>query len=134
MLIETDVLLASLNPADRANLPARKVLSQDGLLLSPYSLLELNLLARAEKLLIRDYHAFADDLGTLLEASSITILSDRPEYHSSARALEDKFKLTFFDSLHAAVSKVRGEVLASFDRSYDKLANEGVRRIDPRDV
>jgi len=52
MLFETDVLLAALNPADPANKPARKVLDQEGLLLSPYSLLELNLLSRAEKLVI----------------------------------------------------------------------------------
>jgi predicted nucleic acid-binding protein len=133
MLIETDVLLATLNPADPANQPARKVLNQDGLLLSPYSLLEVNLLARAQKLLIRDYNDFADDLGTLLEVSSVKILSDRAEYHSSARRLETRFKLTFFDSLHAAVSKVRREMLVSFDKSYDRIANDGVRRIDPRD-
>jgi predicted nucleic acid-binding protein len=134
MLIETDVLLAALNPADPANPSARKVLDQEGLLLSPYSLLEVNLLARSEKLLIRDYDAFAGDLGALLDACSVQTLSDRAEYHSSARRLETRFKLTFFDSLHAAVSKLQKEMLVSFDRAYDRLSNEGVRRIDPRDI
>jgi uncharacterized protein with PIN domain len=62
MHIETDVFLAALNPEDPANLAARKVLDQEGLLLSPYSLLEVNLLARAEKLTIREFDSFADDL------------------------------------------------------------------------
>ena len=134
MLFETDVLLAALNPADPANKPARKVLDQEGLLLSPYSLLEVNLLARAEKLVIRHFDDFADDLAALLDASSVKTLSDRAEYHSSARRLEARFKLTFFDSLHAAVSKVQREMLVSFDRAYDVLSKEGVRRIDPRDI
>ena len=134
MLIETDVLLAALNPADPGSKPARKVLGQERLMLSPYSLLELNLLARAGRLSISDYDGFADDLGALLDACSVKTLSDRAEYHASARRLESRFKLTFFDSLHAAVSKLQKEVLVSFDRAYDKLRDEGVRRIDPRDV
>ena len=45
MLFETDVLLAALNPKDPLNPSARKVMDQDALLLSPFSLLEVNLLA-----------------------------------------------------------------------------------------
>ena len=134
MLFETDVLLAALNPADPANKPARKVLDHEGLSLSPYSLLELNLLSRAEKLVIRNFDDFADDLAALLDACSVKTLGDRAEYHSSARKLETRFRLTFFDSLHAAVSKVQREMLVSFDRAYDGLGKEGVRRIDPRDI
>ncbi len=68
---------------------------------------------------------------TLLDARSVWTLSDRPEFHSEARRLESRFKLTFFDSLHAAVSKVQKEIIVSSDESYDKLSKEGVRRIDP---
>jgi predicted nucleic acid-binding protein len=74
---------------------------------------------------------FANDLGALLSAFSVIIMNDRPQYHSVARKFESRFRLTFFDSLHAAVSKVEGEILASFDRVYDRLEDEGVKRIDP---
>ena len=134
LLIETDVLLAVLNRTDPANLLARKVLEQDALLLSPFSLLEVNLLARAGKLEIKNFAGFAKDLAQLLSARSIRTLNDRPEYHSEARHLESAFRLTFFDSLHSAVAKVQREVIVSFDRAYDRLAKEGIKRLDPKDL
>lgn len=134
LLIETDVLLAVLNRSDPANLLARKALEQDGLSLSPFSLLEVNLLARAGKLEIKNFGGFAKDLTQLLSAKSIRTLNDRPEYHSEARRLESAFRLTFFDSLHGAVAKVQREVIVSFDRAYDRLAREGIKRLDPKDL
>ncbi|MGI0078754.1 MAG: type II toxin-antitoxin system VapC family toxin [Nitrososphaerales archaeon] len=130
MLVETDVLLAALNSSDPVNEQALKILDQAPLL-SPFSLLETSLLARAGKLEISDYGDFWKDLGALLGTFSVEVLSDRTLYHSVARKFESRFKLTFFDSLHAAVSKVEGEILASFDHAYDRLKNEGVKRIDP---
>jgi predicted nucleic acid-binding protein len=134
LLFETDVLLAALNPKDPLNLPARRALGQEALSLSPFTLLEVNLLARAGKLEISDFNGFAGDLSALLDASSIQTLSDRPEYHSEARRFESEFKLTFFDSLHAAVSRVKKETLISFDRTYDKLSRAGVKRLDPEEI
>ena len=134
MLIETDVLVGALNPADPVNGTARKVLRQGPLLLSPFSLLELNLLSRARKLEIKNFGNFAKDLSALLITSSITTLNDRSEYHSEANRLESRFKLSFFDSLHGAVSKVQRQVIVSFDKTYDRLADEGITRIDPKDV
>ena len=134
MLFETGVLLAALNPQDPLNTPARKVMRQEDLLLSPFSLLEVNLLARAGKLEILNYDDFASDLNALLDASSIHTLNDRPEYHSEARRFESEFHLSFFDSLHGAVSKVQKETLASFDRAYEKLSKTGVRRLDPAEI
>ena len=134
MIFETDVLLAALNPKDPLNSPARKVIEQDALLLSPFSLLEVNLLARAGKLEILNFDDFARDLNALLDANSIRTLSDRAEYHSQARRFESEFNLTFFDSLHGAVSKVQKETIVSFDRTYDKLSKAGVRRLDPTEI
>ena len=134
MLIETDVLLAAINPRDPARRYALKMLDQGNLRLSPYSLLEIHLLNRAEKLSIQNFKAFADDLSALFEMQKITTLSDRPEYHAQASTLESRFKLTFFDSLHAAVAKVEKEIIVSFDRSYDRISGTGVKRIDPREL
>jgi predicted nucleic acid-binding protein len=134
LIIETDVLLAALNPKDPVNGLARKVIEHDVLMLSPFSLLEVNLLVRAGTLEISDFDEFARDLGALLDARTIRILNDRPEYHSEAHRLETRYKLTFFDSLHGAVSKVQREIIVSFDRVYDGLSKEGVRRLDPKDI
>jgi predicted nucleic acid-binding protein len=131
MLIETDVLLAALNNIDPLNEPALRVLNS-GPFLSPFTVFEINMLYRAEKLEIKDYDLFAKDLESLLSTSSVQVLPDRARYHSVARHLETRFKLSFFDSLHGAVSKVEGEMIASFDRTYDKLSSEGIKRIDPR--
>lgn len=128
------MLLAALNPNDPLNSPARKVMEHDALLLSPFSLLEVNLLARAGKLEILNFSDFARDLSALLDASSIRTLNDRAEYHSEARRLESEFELSFFDSLHGAVSRVQKEILVSFDRTYDKLRKAGVRRLDPKEI
>jgi predicted nucleic acid-binding protein len=134
LLFETDVLLAALNPNDPLSSPARRVMGQDDLLLSPFSLLEVNLLARAGKLEILNFGDFARDLNALLDASSIRTLNDRAEYHSEARRFESEFKLTFFDSLHGAVSRVQKETIVSFDRTYDKLSKVGVIRLDPKEI
>ena len=134
MLFETDVLLAALNPKDPLNPQARKVMKQDALLLSPYSLLEVNLLGRAGKLEILNFGDFARDLNALFDASSIRTLNDRAEYHSEARRFESEFKLSFFDSLHGAVSRVQKEPIVSFDRTYDKLSKAGVMRLDPKEI
>ena len=124
------MLHAALNRGDPLNQIARNTLDRSPLL-SPFSLQETNLLGRAGKLEIRNYDEFAKDLGSLLSAFSIKIINDRPEFHSVARKFESRFRLTFFDSLHAAISKQEGEALASFDRAYDKLEGAGVKRIDP---
>lgn len=133
MLFETDVLLAALNSNDPVNPFALKVLGGEGPILSPFALFETNLLARAGKLKVLDYDEYAKNVGAVLSTYSVRILADKPQYHAFARKFESRYsKLTFFDSLHAAVSRVEGEVLASFDHVYDWL--EGVKRINPRDL
>ena len=62
MLIETDILLAAINPNDPLRSYALAVLEHQNLRLSPYLLLEIHLLDKAKKLDVRDFDAFADDL------------------------------------------------------------------------
>ena len=100
--------------------------------MSPFSILELNLLRRAKKLEIRDLQEFSSALSDLIKKRAVRLLPDKPEYHYQAYLFEKQFRLTFFDSLHAGVSKIEGETLLSFDKSYDRLAGVGVARVDPR--
>ena len=134
MLFETDVLLAAMNSKDPVHTLALKVFGSGTAFLSPFSLLEINLLSRAGKLEILDYKDYANNLGALLNSYSVEVRSDKTLYHSVAREFEFRHKLTFFDSLHDAVSKVEGDVLASIERVYDRLDNEGVKRINPREL
>ncbi len=132
MLIETDILLAALNPSDPLRKYALRGLDQEHLNLSPYSLLELYLLVRAKKLEVRDHLGFAQNLSSFLNQYSVRTLHDRPEHHAKAFELESTFRLTYFDSLHAAVALNEGEKILSFDRSYDRLKEHELTRIDPR--
>ena len=91
------------------------------------------MLERARKFEIPNFERFSGDMQDLFQAKRIRPLADKIMYHSQGRALESRFKLTYFDSLHAAVAKVEKETLASFDRSYDRLSDSGVKRLDPRD-
>jgi predicted nucleic acid-binding protein len=132
LLIETDVLLASIIPDHPHRAPALKALIIDNLKLSPYTPFELNLLIRAGKLKVRSLQSFTRNLERLLNSREITILPDRLQYHAKAQKNEKRYQLTFFDSLHSAAAIVEDQDLCSFDRAYDRLKEEGLRRIDPR--
>jgi len=134
LLVETDVLLAVIKVDDSLRKYGVKAFEQANLVLSPFALIELNFLRRAKKLVIDNYPGFSLALTELLASHEVRLLADKPEYHLQASLLERQFHLTFFDSLHAGVSKIEGETLLSFDRSYDKLEGAGVKRIDPRSI
>ena len=123
-----------MNEDDRGSEAARKTIAQGTVSLSPFALLEINLLARAGKLEIRSYREFGTDLQALLDANDVQVLADAPGYHAEARRLETRYKLTFFDSLHAAVARLRMEVIVSSDKGYDRLSGEDIVRLDPERV
>jgi predicted nucleic acid-binding protein len=132
LLIETDVLLAALNSRDPLCVTARRVLAHEHLLLSPYSLLELNLLTRAGKIRIREFDNYATKLNAFFRSRGITILPDNPQNHAIAHNIESQYGLTFFDSLHAAAAKNESQSLISFDASYKRLRKMGIKHVDPR--
>ena len=51
---------------------------------------------------------------------------------SMASELREKFKLTYFDSLHCASAILYDGVILSVDEAYDKVSE--VHRIDPRSL
>ena len=123
-MIETDILLALISPKDRHHTDAVTLL--DGLLgevkISPYSLIELNLLLKSGEILVKDIPAFYDILSELLRYRRVSTFPVKPEYHREAFKLREKYKhLTYFDSLHAAVGIVENLELVSYDREYAEL-------------
>lgn len=131
MLIETDVILAAINPQDPSRYLAKRVIVYNKLMLSPYSPLEINLLVRAKRITPVNFKKFMEQLGSLIKRFEIRLLFDEPRYHGIASILESKYGLTFFDSLHASVALANKTPIVSFDSSYDKISEKGFKRIEP---
>jgi len=128
-LVETDVIVAAINVRDPLHELAKSILSRGKMMLSPYALIELNLLIRSRIIVVRDYSAFWRKMNNLLEYYEIKVLAPKPEYHLEASILRDKYNLSYFDSLHAATSIIEGLTLISFDRDYGNV--EGLKYVHP---
>lgn len=131
MLIESDVILAAINPQDPFSKIAKKIIVENRFQLSPYSSIEINLLVRAKKVRPKDFKKFMEQLDNLIRRFEIVLLADEPRYHGIASILEGKYHLTFFDSLHASTALVNKTPIVSFDTSYDKIREKGFKRIEP---
>ncbi|MCD6154278.1 MAG: PIN domain-containing protein [Candidatus Verstraetearchaeota archaeon] len=124
ILIETDILLALISHGDKHHADVVKFL--DNLLgkikISPYSLIELNLLLKSRTIIVKEVTAFYNALSNLLKYREISTFPIKPEYHCEAFKLREKYKfLTYFDSLHAAVGIVENLEIVSYDKEYAKL-------------
>ncbi len=132
MIFETDALLAGIISDHPYRASAHSAFLLENPRLSPYTLIETNSIIRAGRLRIQSLQSFARGLDRLLSTYEIKILPDSPRYHARAREIEVKYNLSFFDSLHGATALLEGGEICSFDRAYDRLKREGLRRIDPR--
>jgi len=131
VLIESDLVIAAINPRDPSRNIAKKIIVENKLTLSPYSSLEINLLVRAKRIKPINFKKFMEDLDDLVRRFEIKLLSDEPRYHGIASILEGKYGLTFFDSLHASVALANKTPILSFDHSYDQIREKGFKRIEP---
>jgi len=121
VLVETDFLLAIMNEKDRLHKIFIDIMEKERLMLSPFSLIELNMLYLCGKLVVKDYEKFQEDLNSFLDYYSIKIISDSPIYHSKAFNLRKKYNVSYFDSLHASVAIVKNVLLLSSDSAYSKI-------------
>ncbi len=123
ILIETDVILSSINIKDPKHYEAEKVLEKFSgkTLLSPYTLLEINLLIKSKLIKVKNTELFWNEIGNMLAYYGIIILNTKPKYHSLAYSLREKYGLTYFDSLHAASAICEKVSLISYDSEYDKV-------------
>jgi len=117
-LIETDIILAVASPRDKNHETALKALRiLKPLLLSPYSLVELDLLVSSGRIKVA-LPDFYWALESLIAYYSINLPSPRPTHMEKALALRTEHHLSYFDSLHAAVAISAGATLVSFDKKY----------------
>jgi len=90
--------------------------------ISPYSLIELNLLLKSGEIIVKDIVAFYDILSELLKYRRIGTFPTKPEYHREAFKLREKYRfLTYFDSLHAAVGIIENLEMVSYDGRYAEI-------------
>ena len=117
-LIETDMILAAASPKDKHHATALKVLhSAKPLLLSPYSLIELDLIVCSGRIrvVLPDFYWA---LESLLAYYGVSVPPPQPLHLGKALALRAEYGLSYFDSLHAAVAVSTGATLVSFDKRY----------------
>lgn len=124
MLVETDVLVAALDPKDPNYHIAKRVFTRRKIFLSPYALIELDLLIRSGNVIVRDYIAFWHKLNDALEQYGIRIATPTPLHLATAHKLREQYGLTYFDSLHATIALAGNLELVSFDKgAYSKIPN-----------
>ncbi|RLF97615.1 MAG: hypothetical protein DRN49_07275 [Thaumarchaeota archaeon] len=124
MLIETDILLALVSVEDKHHMEALKLVEklEGKLVLSPYSLIELDLIIRSGRVLISDIPAFYQAISTFLDYRRIRRIPPKPIYHAEAYRLRQKHgELAYFDSLHAAVSITEKLEHISYDNVYERI-------------
>jgi len=121
VIIETDILVALASREDKHHLEAKEVLEKaDSVSLSPYSLFELDLLIASGVIKVEPT-AFYRALADVLSYFEITILRPEPSHLATAWELRNKYGLSFFDSLHAAVAIEERDILVSYDRAYSSV-------------
>ncbi len=121
VLIETDIIIALASRTDRHHKDVKKLLNNlASVKLSPYSLIELDLLIMSHSLIVKTPE-FYQVLNDTLKYYDISVLTSSPSHFTRAWYLRDKYDLTFFDSLHAATALEEREILVSYDRTYAKI-------------
>ncbi|MBS7251513.1 MAG: PIN domain-containing protein [Candidatus Freyarchaeota archaeon] len=131
-IVETDILLALISREDKHHTEVVKLLDKFAgeIQLSPYSLIELDLLLKSEEIIVAESKTFYSLVGKVLKYRQIGLSEIKPEYHGKAWELREKNKeLTYFDSLHAAVGLMENLELVSYDKEYTKI--EGLKYSPP---
>ena len=122
-LIETDLILSAVSREDKHHRTSVKLIEKlsGELVLSPYTLIELNLLLKIGKIVVTNVEDFYTHLDAFLNYWGIEVQALKVTYHKKAHQIREEYGLRYFDSLHAAVGIIEGLELVSYDRSYTKI-------------
>jgi len=132
VLIETDIILALASAGDKHHREAVEVVrSIKPLRLSPYALVELDLLILSGRIEVR-IPEFYEGLANTLIYYGIEVVKPSPKHFEKAWKLRERYGLTYFDSLHASTAIVENEVLVSYDRIYSNVKE--LRCITPQEA
>ena len=131
-LVETDFILALASRRDAHHDEAVRILEELGveLALSPYAILELELMASSGALKVASLEALHRALQDVLDYYGVRVLPPRPAHLAKAAELRARYaELSYFNSLHAGAAMVEGEELVSYDGVYASI--EGLRYVHP---
>jgi len=131
VVIETDFLIALISKGDKHHSEVKEILEKlSKALLSPYSFIELDLLINSGVLKVKPSD-FYRALANVLTYYGVFVPRIKPGHLMRAWDLRNRYNLTFFDSLHAAVAIEESEVLMSYDRVYSIVKE--LKYLHPRD-
>ena len=132
MLIETDFLISLVRENDRHHIRTLKILEKfrGHIKLSPYALTELDLLVWSNTFKVKDKELFFKLLEETLNYYTIETLKPKFTHVAKAYELREKYSLSFFDSLHAAVANIENIPLLSYDKTYSKI--EEIKYVNPQ--
>jgi len=131
MLIETDFLISLVRENDRHHIRTLKILEKlrGHIKLSPYTLTELDLLVWSNTFKVKDKELFFKLLEETLNYYTIETLKPKFTHVAKAYELREKYSLSFFDSLHAAVAMIENIPLLSYDKTYSKIKE--IKHVNP---
>jgi len=121
VVIETDLVLALASKTDKRHLEAVNIVRNvKHLMLSPYTLVELEILIKSGKIkvILPDFYKALDQV---IQFYSIGIIQVKPIHMVIAQKLRETYGLTHFDSLHASVAIAENDVLLSYNNVYSKI-------------
>jgi len=123
MIIELDFLIALARSDDKHHEEVLEILEthRRNLTISPYSLTELDLLVCSNTFRVEDQRRFFKLLNDTVNYYEIDVAKSSPAHIAEAYRLRANYRLTFFDSLHAAMSTTQGIPLLSYDRTYQRV-------------
>jgi len=133
-LVETDLILAAINTKDPKHREAEEVFDKclGKLILSPYSLIEIDLLLRSGSIVTSDVYGFWNGIGEMLVHYRVSMFYPKSKYHSLAYKIRLDYNLSYFDSLHAAIALCENIPIISYDKTYKRVKN--LTYLHPSDV
>ena len=132
VVVETDLILALASKTDKHHSDAVRIVKNiRPLTISPYVFIEVDFLIRLGMLKVVQPD-FYKALKQLIEFYEISVAKVRPEHVMIARDLRERYGLTYFDSLHAAVAITEDDVLLSYNKIYSKIS--GIRYLHPEQM
>ena len=117
-------LLFALNPRDRKHKHALKALNMKGLRIPDTALLEFQAVLRSRGRTAREVLEAITAIKQILEGKRVReIQTISTDLVIKQAELEEKYNLSFFDSLIAASALLLDSIIVSDDKDFDKIPN-----------
>lgn len=134
ILIESDLLLASIKKEDRLKLVAEKVMEriESGNLTGVYASV-----AAIQEIIFWFYNRqlfseLVSAVNALTHLRNLEWVELAPEICLTSSVLVNEYKMSPFDACHVATAISRDKVILSTEHVYDRI--KGIRRVDPNEL